>query len=129
MTFDEALSIIDERFLKVFSEELVKVFGKDIFNNTEDEDIEEFMIGPPIFYLEGTIGWVNAFKRSCMKTGMARLSNWYYDLDWIKSDEFDGELAEKLICFNTHNSNSIEEIRAKIDSLRSELGDREEVEM
>lgn len=129
MTFDEALSIIDERFLKVFSEELVKVFGKDIFNNTEDEDVEEFMIGPPIFYLEGTVGWVNAFKIACMKTGMTRLSNWYYDLDWIKSDEFDGELAEKLICFNTHNSNSIEEIRAKIDSLRSELGDREDVEM
>ena len=35
MTIDEALSMIDERFLKVFSEELVKVFGKDIFNITD----------------------------------------------------------------------------------------------
>lgn len=129
MTIDEALSMIDERFLKVFSEELVKVFGKDIFNNTEDEDIEEFMIGPPIIYLEGTIGWVNAFKIACRKTKMNQLSDWYYDLDWMKSDEFDGELAETLICFNTKNPDSIEEMRAKINSLSSELGNREEVEM
>ena len=114
MTIDEALSMIDEWFLKVFSEELVKVFGKDIFNSTEDEDIEEFMIGPPIFYLEGTVGWVNAFKIACRKTKMNQLSDWYYDLDWMKSDDFDGELAETLICFNTQNSNAIEEIRAKI---------------
>ena len=129
MTIDEALSMIDEQFLKVLSEELVKVFWKDIFNNTEDEDIEEFMFGPPIFYLEGTVGWVNAFKIACRKTKMNQLSDWYYDLDWIKSDEFDGELAETLICFNTQNSNAIEEIRTKIDDLSSELGDREEVEM
>ena len=125
MEIDEALSMIDERFLKVFSEELVKVFGKDIFNNTEDEDVEEFMIGPPIFYLEGTVGWVNAFKIACMKTEMTRLSNWYYDLDWIKSDEFDGELAETLICFNTQSSNAIEETRAKIDDLKAELKDKQ----
>ena len=129
MTIDEALSMIDERFLKVFSEELVKVFGKDIFNNTEDEDIKEFMIGPPIFYLEGTIGRVDAFKMACRKTKMNQLSDWYYGLDWMKSDEFDGELAETLICFNTQNSNAIEEIRAKIGSLSSKLEDREEVEM
>lgn len=123
MTIDEALSMIDERFLKVFSEELVKVFGKDIFSDIEDEDIEEFMIGPPIFYLEGTVGWVNAFKIACRKTKMNQLSDWYYDLDWMESDAFDGELAEQLICFNTKNPDSVEEMCAEIDALRQKLGD------
>ena len=113
MTINEALSIIDERFLKVFSDELVKVFGDDIFSMYGDDE-SEYMIGPPVFYLEGTFGWVDAFKRACKKTGMRNLSAWYRDLDWRESDEFDGELGEKLVCFNAHNSNAIEEIRAKI---------------
>ena len=124
---EEALSMIDDRFLKVFSEELVKVFGDDIFSMSGDDE-SEYIIGPPVLYLEGTFGWSDSFKRACMKTGMRKLSAWYRGLDWRESDEFDGELAEKLVCFNTQNSNAIEEIRAKIDSLSSELGDREEVE-
>ena len=87
------------------------------------------MVGPPVLYLEGTFGWVDAFKRACKKTGMRKLSTWRRGLDWIESDEFDGELAETLICFNTQNPNAIEEIRAKIGSLSSKLEDREEVEM
>ena len=113
MTTEEALSMIDERFLKVFSEELVKVFGDDIFSMSGDDE-SEYMIGPPVFYFEGTVGWTDAFKRACKKTGMRKLSAWYSGLDWRESDEFDGELAESLICFNTQNSNAIEEIRAKI---------------
>ena len=110
---DEALSMIDDRFLKVFSDELVKVFGDDIFSMPGDDE-SEYMIGPPVFYLEGTFGWSDSFKKACKKTGMMKLRAWYRGLDWRESDEFDGELAETLICFNTQNPNAIEEIRAKI---------------
>ena len=127
MTTEEALSMIDEQFLKVFSEELVRIFELDIFSMPRDE--EECMIVPPVFYIEGTFWWVDAFKRACMKTGMKKLSAWYRGLDWRESDEFDGDLAELLVCFNTKNPNAIEEIRAKIGSLNSKLEDREEVEM
>lgn len=127
MSTEEALEKIDNKFLKVFSEELVKVFGDDIFSDAKDEE-SEYMMGPPVVYLEGTVGWTDAFNRACRKTEMKKLSDWYRDLDWIVSDEFDGELCEWLIYFNTKNPNAIEEIRAKIGSLSSELGDREEVE-
>ena len=114
---EEALSMIDDRFLKVFSDELVKVFGDDIFSMSVDNE-SEYRIGPPVFYLEGTFGWSDAFKRACMKTGMSKLIAWYRGLDWRESDEFDGELGEKLVCFNTHNTNAIEEIRAKICDIK-----------
>ena len=128
MTTEEALSMIDERFLKVFSYELAKIFGDDIFSMSCDDE-SEYMFGPPVFYFEGTFVWSDAFKRACKKTGMRKISAWYRCLDWRESDEFDGELAEKLVCFNTKKPNAIEEIRAKIGSLSSKLGDREEVEM
>ena len=115
-------------FLKVLSEELVKVFGDDIFSMPGDDE-SEYMIGPPVFYLEGTFGWVDVFNRACKKTGMKKLSTWRRGLDWRESDEFDGELAETLICFNAKNPNAIEEIRAKIGSLSSKFEDHEEVEM
>lgn len=120
MTIEEALEKIDDKFLKVFSEELVKVFGYDIFSDTEGEE-SEYMMGPPVFYLEGTVGWTDAFKRACRKTEMKKLNDWYRDLDWTVSDEFDGELAEWLIYFNTKNPNAVEEIRAKIDALEEKL--------
>lgn len=128
MTIGEALSMTDDQFLKVLSEELVKVFGDDIFSMPGDDE-SEYMFGPPVFYFEGTFVWSDAFKRACKKTGMRKLSAWYHSLDLRESDEFDGELAEKLVCFNSQNSNAIEEIRAKIGSLNSKLEDREEVEM
>ena len=113
ITTEEALSMIDDRFLKVFSEELVRVFEFDIFSMPRDDE-SEYMIGPPVLYLEGTFGWVDAFKRACKKTGTRKLSTWRRGLDWRESDEFDGDLAELLVCFNTKNPNAIEEIRAKI---------------
>lgn len=125
MTIEEALEKIDNKFLKVFSEELIKVFGEDIFSMPVDDE-SEYMMSPPVFYLEGTVGWNDAFKRACRKTEMTKLGYWYSELDWIVSDEFDGELGEWLICFNRQNSNAIEEIRAKIGSLSSKLEDREE---
>ena len=102
MTIEEALDKIGKKFLKVFSEELVKVFGKDIFGMPGDEELY-YMMSPPVFYYEGTVGWSDAFKRACKKTGMKKLNDWYCDLDWRESDVFDGELGEKLICFNTKN--------------------------
>ena len=113
MTTEEALSMIDDRFLKAFSEELVRVFEFDIFSMPLDEEVE-YMMGPPAFYLEGTFGWVDAFKRACKKTGMRKLIAWHRGLDWRESDIFDGDLAELLVRFNTKNPNAIEEIRAKI---------------
>lgn len=128
MTIGEALSMTDDQFLKVLSEELVKIFGDDIFSMSGNDE-SEYMFGPPIFYFEGTFVWSDAFKRACKKTGMRKLSAWYRGLDWRESDEFDGDLAELLVRFNTKNPNAIEEIRAKIGSLSSKLEDREEVEM
>lgn len=125
MTIEEALEKIDDIFLKVFSEELVKVFGDDIFSIPSDKEAE-YMMSPPVFYLEGTVGWNDAFNRACKKTGMKKLSDWYFDLDWRESDEFDGELGEWLIYFNTKNPDAIKEIRSEIDALREKL---EEIEM
>lgn len=113
MPTEEALSMINDRFLKVFSEELVRIFEFDIFSMPLDEEVE-YMMGPPAFYLEGTFGWVDAFKRACKKTGMRKLIAWHRGLDWRESDIFDGDLAELLVRFNTKNPNAIEEIRAKI---------------
>lgn len=122
MTSNEALSKITDDFLKAFSEELARIFGNDIFSIFKDE---EYGPGPAIIYLEGTAAWCSSFKRACKNTRMNWLYDWYYDLNWMESDEFDGELAEKLICFNTKNSNAIEEICTKIDDLKAELKDKQ----
>lgn len=120
MTTEEALEKIDNKFLKVFSEELLKVFGEDIFSMPGDDE-SEYMMGPPVFYLEGTVGWTDAFKRACKKTGMTKLSDWYCDLDWIVSDEFDGELGEWLIWFNDKYPDDIAKLRDKIFNIKDKL--------
>ena len=122
MSTEEALEKIDDNFLKVFSEELVKVFGDDIFSDAKDE-ASEYMMGPPVVYLEGTVGWTDAFKRACRKTEMKKLSDWYRDLDWIVSDYFDGELCEWLIYFNTKNPDYLAKLNAEIFSIKEKLGD------
>lgn len=120
MSTEEALEKIDDNFLKVFSEELVKVFGEDIFSMPVDDE-SEYMMSPPVFYLEGTVGWNDAFKRACRKTEMTKLGYWYSELDWRVSDEFDGELGEWLIWFNAKYPDDLQEIRSEINDIKDKL--------
>ena len=78
-------------------------------------------MSPPVFYLEGTVGWTDAFKRACRKTEMTKLGYWYSELDWRVSDEFDGELGEWLIWFNAKYPDDLQEIRSEINDIKDKL--------
>ena len=45
------------------------------------------------FEVVGTVGWVNAFEKTCDEFGMRDLKQYYKELDWFDSDVFDGDVA------------------------------------
>lgn len=48
-------------------------------------------------YVEGTIGWCNAFENTCNTFGLIEVLDYYNNLDWYDSDKFDYELCEMMI--------------------------------
>lgn len=94
--------------------ELVKIFGmafimpdKD-YNAEFDEDLNlipnslddysyKNQIGYCLAMAEGTCGWFEAFKQACAQCNLTDMFKYYNNLDWIRSDIFDGVLADKMI--------------------------------
>ena len=60
----------------------------DIFTNT----YYEFWC-----YVEGTIGWNDAFENTCNKFGLFDVLDYYNNLEWYDGDYFDYELCQLMI--------------------------------
>ena len=101
-------------FYQCFFGELVKTFGThfiipDKYYNAEyDEDgniIKSYedhysykeQIGFHLMFLEGTGGWNKAFKAACDQCGIMDIYDDYDKMDWVRSDIFDGYIADKMI--------------------------------
>ena len=77
-------------FWSAFAGELVAIFGIDIFQKNKDGLRQ-------LDYMGGTSGWSAALNSVCHRLDIKWFCEWYDALDWMESDEFDGELIDELI--------------------------------
>lgn len=85
-------SIIDdipEEFYFAFASDLRTRFGDWIFG--EQDEIKN------IFYVTGTVGWVDTFKDAAARLGLSWLAEYYDSLGWYDSDLFDDHLLDLLL--------------------------------
>lgn len=47
--------------------------------------------------VESTTGWANAFQDACRNTDKEFIWNYWNDLEWYDSDQFDSELCDMLV--------------------------------
>lgn len=87
---EDILSKIPEYFYPAFAGELVSVFGRGIFEETDD-------MGRALNYHSGTNGWNVALKSTCHRLDIDWLYIYYDKLTWWESDMFDGEIEDLVI--------------------------------
>ena len=80
------LSLISKEFLLLFKENLIQAFG---FNDTIDFNSDETWCN-----VGGTIGWGNAFTKTCNEFKLDELLSYYDHLDWYDSDNFDADVGD-----------------------------------
>lgn len=71
-------------FLTLFVENLKPIFKYEI-----DKDFMN--------YNTGTIGWSNAFRKTCDELNKNNLKTFYNSLDWEEFDSFCVEVGEKVV--------------------------------
>lgn len=79
-----------------FFGELVKVFGVGFLIPDDDYSYREQLS----LYLDnigGTAGWNVAFKEACDQCGLMDLYDGYSHIDWVRSDIFDGYIADNML--------------------------------
>lgn len=86
---NEIFAKLPDYFWTAFAGELVAVFGIDIFDKDED-GLQQ------LDYMGGTSGWAVALWSVCHRLGIEWFYEWYDALDWMDSDEFDGDLLDEL---------------------------------
>lgn len=87
---EDIKAIIPDYFYEAFGGELVSVFGVDVLNKNKDGEYG-------LAFLEGTAGYVEAFRATCKKLGMDWLADYYDALLWHESDLFDGEISDEVL--------------------------------
>ena len=98
---------IPTRFYQCFFGELVKVWGiKFLIPDTaylycdEEDDATYSYKGQIGFFLTnqgGTVGWNLAFKEACDQCGLMDIYDDYSRFCWVRSDTFDGYIADKML--------------------------------
>lgn len=109
-------------FYQCFFGELVKVWGANLIipdknycaeydddYNIIEESWDDYsyknQIGYYLAMAGGTCGWGFAFKEACAQCDMEDMYTYYSNLDWRKSDIFDGIISEKMtsVLFDGNN--------------------------
>ena len=85
---EEFINTISMDFMLRFKEALVESFAS---NDLDFED-EEVWIN-----VGSTVGWGNAFDRTCDELDMQGLKQYYKKLEWFDSDVFDGDVADLAV--------------------------------
>ena len=85
------LALATKEFLETFKENLISTFGhRDVFDFNDEECWVE---------LGGTIGYVNAFTKTCTQFDLENLSDYYDALPWFESDAFDADVSDLAVKF------------------------------
>jgi hypothetical protein len=70
--------------------------GNDIPINEDDYSYKD-QIEFNIMFLSSTGGWYQAFKAACEECGLMDLYDDYSNMDWVRSDTFDGYIADNML--------------------------------
>lgn len=92
VNYESVLLRLPAPFYGAFYSELVAINGLDILQ--VDPDCES---NRAIDYLTVTSGWNVALWSACKRLGLMDFYEWYDDLRWYESDEFDSVLSDELI--------------------------------
>lgn len=79
---------IPEHFYIALEGEITSVFGKDVWWCADGLHGED--------YIGGTAGYAAALKMTCWKLGMMWLYEYYENLAWYESDQFDGIVLDRV---------------------------------
>ena len=105
---------IPKYFYQCFFGELVKMFGTSLIAPNpsylaEYDDEDNIIPGDEndysykdqldysLTFLGGTGGWYKAFKESCVQCELMQLYQDYQNMDWVRSDIFDGYIADRTL--------------------------------
>lgn len=85
------LALITNEFLESFKANLSSAFGhNDVFDFNDEECWVEH---------GGTVGYVNAFTKTCVAHDLCDLSDYYDVLPWFESDAFDADVSDLAVKF------------------------------
>lgn len=105
---------IPDYFYQCLFGELIKVFGihflipdKDYLAEYDDDgnilpsNNNDYSYKEQIDYyltmLSSTFGWNDAFQQSCEQCELSQLCLDYKQMDWVRSDIFDGYIVDKMV--------------------------------
>lgn len=69
----------------------------DIIATYEGEYSYKDQLGFSLAYITGTGGWGLAFKEACQQCDLMDLYDDYSHMEWVRSDIFDGYIADKML--------------------------------
>lgn len=85
-------------FLYTLQEECEAIFGRDILLRDEN--------GVTVLQnLAGSNGYVKALQRTCAKRNTPQVMDFWDSLEWYESDEFDGELTDRIAALFSSEEN------------------------
>jgi hypothetical protein len=77
--------------------ELVKIFGINLVLYCDTGDSHKDQIDEHLTLLAGSGGWNTAFIEACDQCGLTDMYKYYLELDWVRSDIFDGVIVDNMI--------------------------------
>jgi hypothetical protein len=105
-------------FYKCFFGELIKVFGITLLIPDDDCSYRE-QLSLGLNYLGGTGGWYEALSTSCDQCGIMDIYDDYRHFCWLRSDIFDGYIADKMIEVLFDDSNDQDYYRFKMNEVNN----------
>lgn len=105
---------IPKYFYQCFLGELIKIFGGNLIipnpeymidydddGNIIQSETGDYSYRDQLDYsltcLGGTGGWYTAFKEACAQCELTQLYQDYQNMDWVRSDIFDGYIADQTL--------------------------------
>ena len=95
---------IPNYFYQCLFGELIKIYGihlvtpdQDCLEENDDDYSYEDQIGYHLTMISGTTGWNLAFKETCVQCELTQLEYDYSEMDWVRSDIFDGYIIDNML--------------------------------
>ena len=97
--FAELIKIFGVQCLVVPDENYLAEYDDD--GNVISSHNDNYSYKDQILYslnmLSGTFGWSDAFGRSCEQCKLTQLHQDYKQMDWVRSDIFDGYIVDRMV--------------------------------
>ncbi|MFJ8528577.1 hypothetical protein [Bacillus sp. NPDC094106] len=91
-------NVILKKYQKQITLDFLKDFKKNVDTIFELDNADTLLTYENTYiHLECTIGWWEAVKTTCKEHDLHDLSDYYNNLNWMKSDVFDLELSNLLL--------------------------------